>query len=146
MKKLLGLSLAIACVSCSSELTPQPSPQATNPSPVASPTVKPSPSQPPKPLTLEQKAERFRLQFYKEVEKLGSGITTKYAVTTMQKWEEQPSGVEAGFENTCQETREFKTADDAAQSAYDANQGTIPLNQLQLWYKAKFAAIAGLCK
>ena len=63
----------------------------------------------------------------------------------MQKWEEQEEGVELGLKYACQDIKDFSTAEAAAQSAYEVNQQSIPLEQLQVWYKAKFAAAKPFC-
>jgi type II secretory pathway pseudopilin PulG len=108
----------------------------TETEPFATSSTQPSPSQLPK-------SERFRLRFYEEVDRLAGdfGIKRKYAVMTMQNWESQPEGIELGYKFTCEDMARFNgDAMAIAQFAYEVNQYSIPLDQLQVFNQAKFEA------
>ncbi|MGV0023623.1 SH3 domain-containing protein [Phormidesmis priestleyi] len=89
------------------------------------------------------KPELFRQRFYEEVERLAGSfnVKAKYARGTMQSWESQTEGVELGYRYSCEDITQFNgDAMAAAQSAYEINQYSIPLDQLQVHYQAKFQA------
>jgi uncharacterized protein YgiM (DUF1202 family) len=89
------------------------------------------------------KAEVFRQRFHEEIDKLaGPGdINSAYARQTVQVWESQKEGIELSYRYSCQDVKEHKgNAMELAQIAYEANQQSIPLEQMQVHYQAKFRA------
>ncbi|UBF27009.1 hypothetical protein K9N68_03240 [Kovacikia minuta CCNUW1] len=106
------------------------------------PQTKTKPTEQPLPESIA-KSERFRQKFYEEVSELTGkfDVRAKYALQTVQSWETQPDGVELSYRYSCEDLIQFKgDAIAAAQSAYGANQFSIPLDQLQVYYTAKFTA------
>jgi hypothetical protein len=143
---IVGFILIAVATPRESQIVNRPTPSSPSPSITksAKPKLlpKPLPRQSPKVLTPDQRAEMFRLRFYDEVDQraTGIGIKGKLASTTMQNWEEQKDGVRLGFEQTCTQMVESPDALATAESAYRANERTIPLDQLEVFYESKYAA------
>jgi uncharacterized protein YgiM (DUF1202 family) len=115
----------------------------SNDSPTENPSSIPTNSSVDTPPQKSSKAEVFRQRFHEEIDKLaGPGdINSAYARQTVQVWESQKEGIELSYRYSCQDVKEHKgNAMELAQIAYEANQQSIPLEQMQVHYQAKFRA------
>lgn len=110
-------------------------------SPPSQPVESPSPesaAMPASPKASSSK-ERFRERFYEVISRQPHSRSS-YARQAIQNWEAQ-GGVELALRYACEDLLEYSgNSEQLAQSAYAANNYTIPLEQLLVHYEAKFSA------